>query len=240
MRGGAGTGSIAVSGITAPVVGAFLYWNGPTNSTDPGSNASVTFNGSGSRGRTSALRVTTTGVSRTPSPTGPTLRRSITGNGSYSLANFTTLPDVDINGVSLIVFYNDANSGNDRNVVLWNGNDSNALPGPSYGTDGWDETLTNVPYPGSGSASLDLVVADGQSLTDDAVKLNDTTISSGSAIFQGDSVPPNTVDGLWDVKSFDITSVLRRERTTSTSRRAWTRTISRWSSRSRTYPRLRR
>lgn len=208
MRGGAGTGSIAVSGITAPVVGAFLYWNGPTNSSDPGANASVTFNGSGVTGTNIGFASDNNWGFQNTQSYRADVTSMITGNGSYSLANFTTLPDVDINGVSLIVFYNDANSGNDRNVVLWNGNDSNALPGPSYGTDGWDETLTNVPYPGSGSASLDLVVADGQTLTDDAVKLNDTTISSGSAIFQGDSVPPNTVDGLWDVKSFDITSVL--------------------------------
>ena len=44
MRG-TGTGSITVSGITSRVAHAFLYWHGPTNSTDPASNASVTFNG---------------------------------------------------------------------------------------------------------------------------------------------------------------------------------------------------
>ena len=39
MRGGTGTGSITVSGVSAPVFHAFLYWNGPTNSSDPGANA---------------------------------------------------------------------------------------------------------------------------------------------------------------------------------------------------------
>jgi len=208
MRGGGGTGSISVSGITAPIVGAFLYWNGPTRSTNPAANASVTFNTNPVTGTNIGFASDNSwGFDNTQSYRAD-VTSMVTGNGSYSLADFTKLPDVDINGVSLIVFYNDANSANDRNVVLWNGNDSNALPGPAYGTDGWDETLTNVPYPGSGSASLDLVVADGQSLSDDAVVLNGTTISSGSSIFQGDSVPPNAVDGLWDVKSFDITSLL--------------------------------
>ena len=39
MRGGDGTGSIAVSGISGTVSRAFLYWNGPTNSTIQASNA---------------------------------------------------------------------------------------------------------------------------------------------------------------------------------------------------------
>ena len=71
MRG-TGTGSITVSGITTRVADAFLYWHGPTNSSDPASNASVTFAGSRSRERTSASRVTTTGASTTARPIGKT------------------------------------------------------------------------------------------------------------------------------------------------------------------------
>jgi hypothetical protein len=208
MRGGTGSSSISVSGITASVIGAFLYWNGPTNSAVDTANASVTFNGNLVAGTNIGFASDNNWGFQNTQSYRADVTSLVTGNGAYSLANFNNLPDVDINGVSLIVFYNDANSGNDRNIVLWNGNDSNALPGPGYGTDGWDETLTNVPYPGSGSASLDLVVADGQTLADDAVVVNGITISSGSAIFVGDSVPPNTADGLWDVKSFDITSLL--------------------------------
>src|SRR5207248_6111549 len=42
---GDGTGSLQVGGITGPVTKALLYWNGPTSSSDPASNATVTFAG---------------------------------------------------------------------------------------------------------------------------------------------------------------------------------------------------
>src|SRR5206468_3973849 len=45
MRGGDGSGSISVSGITGPVLHALLFWHGPTNSDEPAANAPVTFNG---------------------------------------------------------------------------------------------------------------------------------------------------------------------------------------------------
>jgi hypothetical protein len=223
MRG-SGTSSIAVSGISGPVLHAFLYWHGPTNSTDPNSNASVTFNGNSVTGtnigtdsdnnwgflNSQSYRADVTGL--------------VTGNGTYNLTNFIkentpgacsppTLPPTtdcvaDINGVALIVFYDDGNSSNDRNVVLWNGNDSNVNDGT------WDETLSGVQYPGSGSASLDLVVSDGQSYPDGELDVNGNSVAAAGGIFQGSTGPnyagnPQGVTGsLWDVKSFDITSLL--------------------------------
>ena len=79
-----------------------------------------------------------------------------------------------------------------------------------------DETISGVQYQG-GTASLDLVVSDGQSFNDGAVVLNGNTgdpVAAGPSIFQGDSGPnysgnPSGVTGsLWDVKSFDITRFL--------------------------------
>jgi hypothetical protein len=203
MRGN-GTGSITVSGVSGPVFHAFLYWNGPTNSTDPDVNAAVTFNGS-------AVTGTNIGVSgdnnwgflNTQSYRAD-VTSLVTGNGTYGLANFLK-PDADINGVALIVFHDNGNSGDDRNVVLWNGDDSNCL---AFGEpENWDETITGVPYQG-GSASLDFVVADGQSFTDDAVLVNGSTLVPAGHIFDGDSTPPGVVNSLWDVESFDLTSFL--------------------------------
>jgi hypothetical protein len=197
MRGGDGTGTIDVSGVTAPVLHALLFWHGPTNSTNPAANASVTFAGTPVTGtnigvdgdncwgfaNSQAYRADVAGL--------------VTGNGLYSLSGFTK-PDVDMNGVSLVVFYDDGNSSNDRNVVAWNGNDSNFPDGH------WDETIPGVPYPGSGSASLDLIVGDGQSVYDDGeVKVNGTTIAGPGAVFQG-LVGPNPSDNLWDMNSYDI------------------------------------
>jgi len=211
MRGD-GTGSISATGITGPVTHAFLFWHGPTNSTDPGANASVTFGGTPITG-------TNIGVASDNSwgfPISQSYRADVTslvsGDGNYSLGDFLKPGVADINGVSLIVFYNDGDPSNDRNVVAWNGNDSNVTTGPSYATDGWDETLTNVPYPGSGTAFLDLIVSDGQYIyDDDALVLNGTTINGAGNIFGGQSTPRNpdsTGGSLWDVESFAITSLL--------------------------------
>jgi hypothetical protein len=209
MRG-SGTGSITVSGVSAPVLHAFLYWNGPTNSTNPTANAAVTFNGTPVTG-------TNIGVASSncwPFTNSQSYRADVTplvtGSGSYTLADFMK-PDADINGVALIVFYDNGNSGDDRTVVLWNGNDSNVAQDADPA--GWDETITGVPYPGSGAASLDFVVSDGQQATDDALVLNGDTLVPTGGIFEGDTTPaggfvPNPPGSLWDVEGFDITSFL--------------------------------
>jgi len=45
MRG-IGSGDIAISGVTGSVRGAYLFWQGPTNTNDSGAGAHVTFDGS--------------------------------------------------------------------------------------------------------------------------------------------------------------------------------------------------
>jgi hypothetical protein len=217
MRG-TGTGSIAVSGVTGPVTHAFLYWNGPTNSPDPASNASVTFNGTAVTGTNIGTASDDCWNFQNSQSYRADVTSLVSGNGAYSLGNFVktdpqTGADIaDVNGVSLIVFYNDANSGNDRTIVLWNGNDSNQLSGTDPA--GWDETIAGVPYPGSGAAKLDFVAAsDGQAAPDDEILLNGQTVVPSGATFEGDSTPHGTFDAsgdLWDVKTglVDITSFL--------------------------------
>jgi hypothetical protein len=198
MRGGDGTGSITVSGVDGAVAKALLYWNGPTNSNDPTVNALVSFAGTPVTGtnigisgdnnwgflNSQSYRADVTGL--------------VTGNGTYALANFTKAA-ADINGVALVVFYVNGSVADNRNVVLWNGNDSNCLAGGE--AENWDETITGVPYNG-GTASLDLIVGDGQSFTDGEVDINGLPFIPAGQNFDGDSVPPNVVGGLWDVKSF--------------------------------------
>jgi hypothetical protein len=209
MRGD-GTGSITVSGVTGVVTKALLYWNGPTSSNNPAANAAVTFNGTPVVGTN--IGVASSNCWGPGFTNSHSYRADVTGlvssNGSYSLADFVKA-DADINGVGLVVFFNDGNPNNWRNVVLWNGNDSNVTTSDTL--DGWDETLTGVPYPGSGSASLDFIVSDGQTFTDDALVLNGTPIVPSGAIFQGDSTPAGPFDAsgdLWDVKSYPITGSL--------------------------------
>jgi hypothetical protein len=223
---GDGTGTIEVSGINGPVTKAVLYWNGPTSSSDPDSNAVVSFGGSVVTGTNIGTASSNCwdapdhGVSYTNSQS---YRADVTdivsagldvnGMGSFDLSNFTkSVGDTvvsDINGVALVVFSYDGNSADYRNVVLWSGNDSNE---PTTGDpEGWDETLTGVRYPGSGSASLDFVVGDGQSFGDGAITANGIEMVPAGGIFQGEATPSGSgnLDGnLWDIKSFPLPSTV--------------------------------
>jgi hypothetical protein len=211
MRGD-GTGSITASGITGPVAHAFLYWNGPTNSTDPAANASVMFNEAPVTGTNIGVASSNCWAFTNSQSYRADVTSLVSGNGTYTLSDFLKSGVADINGVSLIVFYDDGNSSNDRSIVAWNGNDSNI----AFGADpaAWDETISGVPYPGSGTASLDLVVSDGQSYDDGALVVNGSTLAAAGPIFQGDSGPnysgndEGVTGSLWDVKSFEITSLL--------------------------------
>jgi hypothetical protein len=227
---GDGTGSIAVSGITGPVSKALLYWNGPTSSDDPNSNADVSFADTPITGANIGTASSncwgaanggpyTNSQSYVADVTSLVGEGLTGGSGTFDLANFIKT-DVssnvvaDINGVALVVFYNDGNAANWRNVVLWSGNDSNV----AFGSDpaGWDETLTGVPWPGSGSATLDFIVGDGQNFggdgTDDgAISVNGSQIVPAAGTFQGASTPagPASASGdLWDVRSISLPSSL--------------------------------
>jgi hypothetical protein len=210
-----GTGSIAVEGVSGTVTKALLYWNGPTNAApdptapDPTANAMVNFAGTPVTGVNIGFASDNCWGFDNSHSYRADVTPLVTGDGTYSLSNFRKSDDVEINGVALIVFFNDGNTANDRNVVLWNGNDSNI--DSSFDAGGWDETITGVPYPGSGSASLDFVVSDGQTFLDAALVLNGSELEPAGGIFQGDSTPAGPFDSfghLWDVKSFDITSFL--------------------------------
>jgi hypothetical protein len=208
MRGGDGTGTITVSGIPdgASITKAFLWWNGPTNSADPAANAAVTFNGTPVTGTNIGI----SGDNNWGFQNSQSYRADVTdqvpGNGSYSLAGFVKPGGIDINGVGLIVFYRNGTTADDRNVVLWNGNDSNCLAGGV--PENWDETINGVPYNG-GAASLDFMVGDGQSFADGEIDLNGLPFVAAGQNFDGDSTPrpgastpPFAPDSLWDVKSF--------------------------------------
>jgi hypothetical protein len=209
-----GTGTIDVHDVTGTVTKALLYWNGPTTSTNPTANAAVKFGGTDITGTNIGFASSNCWGDPPYNFTNSQSYRAdvtslVSGNGLYSLANFTK-PDADINGVALIVFYNDGDTANDRNIVLFNGNDSNVAS--TFDPAGWDETIPNVPYPGSGSATLDFVVSDGQTFNDAALVVNGTTIEPAGQIFDGDSTPAGTGGvgngSLWDVEPFDMTSVL--------------------------------
>ncbi len=214
MRG-IGTGTVTVAGISGTVTRALLFWHGPTNSTEPTANAAVTFAGApvfGANGgfahdncwgfaNSQSYRADVTGL--------------VTGNGTYALSDFLKVgpPQADINGVSLVVFYNDGNAANNRDVYIVNTNDSNQVP-PGNTPSDWSTTVNGVSY-GGGLGVLQVHVSDGQGFGDGGLVLNGTTIVQAGANFQGNTVPPTVgqpvefgtgAGGLWDIRAFDIPS----------------------------------
>jgi hypothetical protein len=212
MRG-TGTGSLAVSGLSGTVSQAYLYWHGPTNSADPSANASVNFGGSAIVGSNIGFSQDNFwGFQNSQSYRADvTSLVSAAGNSSYALSNFIK-PGVEVNGLSLIVFYDDGVAANNSDVVLFNGNDANFLN--AFDAPGWNATLAGINYSG-GTASMTLHVSDGQDFQgpdDGILLLNGLPLASGD-IFQGDGVQLGTSTvvpngALWDIETYDISSFL--------------------------------
>jgi hypothetical protein len=207
---GVGTGSIALSGVTGAVTQAYLYWAGPTNLTSPDANAAVTFNGTSILGTNIGFSQDNFWGFLNSQAYRADVTSLVTGNGSYALADFVK-PNVEVNGASLIVFFNDGNASNNRDVVLFNGNDAN-FDNP-FDALGWNSSLPGINYT-SGSAAISLHVSDGQnfsSFDDGTLLVNGVPLATGG-IFQGDSTPRSTggeANGsLWDIKTFDVTASL--------------------------------
>ncbi len=209
MRG-IGDGEIVLTGVSGTVTEALLYWHGPTNSEDATANADVTFAGTDISGANIGFSDNNCWGFDNSQAYRADVTSLVTGDDTYSLANFLG-SNADINGASLIAFFNDGDDTNNRDVVLFDGNDSN-IPN-TFDADGWNVTLPGINYD-TGSANMELHVSDGQSFPDDALTLNGTiALAPSGPTFDGDSVPngpsaTSTSGGLWDIKAFDVTSGL--------------------------------
>jgi hypothetical protein len=206
-----GTGTLTVSGVTGSVTKALLYWQGPTNSVDPAANAAVTFAGSAVTGTNIGLSSDNCWGYANSQAYRADVTPLVSGNGGYAIAGFVKdSGNINTNGASLIVFFDDGNAANNRDVVLFDGNDSN-IPN-IYDADGWNVSLPGITYT-SGTAAITMHVSDGQVADDDALVLNGSTLVAAGPNFEGDSVPsgPFTAPAgghLWDIHSYDVTSFL--------------------------------
>ncbi len=139
----------------------------------------------------------------------------VTGNAAYSLSQLRQggPPTVDINGVSLIVFYNDANSVErpQRRALERQRLECRVrVRSCGLGRDDLGRALPGVGYCEPRPRRLRRAVVS----TTVTVVLNGNTgdpVVAGPSIFQGDSgrttaaIPSGVTGSLWDVKSFDIT-----------------------------------
>lgn len=206
---GTGNGTITVTGVTGTVTRAILVWHGlastataigrtgtigSTNFT--GTNIGLSSDNCWSQASSQAFQADVTSA--------------VTGNGSYALSNMRAAGTFDPNGASLLVFYNDGNATNNRDIAVFWGNDSNQTN--SFDPAGWSATLPGINY-SSGTATLNVIVSDGQNFGEtgtNTLTVNATPISF--PLFQGASLPKapgsSVVDGLWDHASASVASVL--------------------------------
>jgi hypothetical protein len=211
MRG-IGTGSIDLSGTSGTITEAYLFWHGPSNAATADAstaNATVNFAGTDVTGEFLGISDNNCWGFANSLAYRANVTSLVTGDGAYALSNFTKPGGIDVNGVSLAVFFDDGDNTNNRDIVMFNGNDSN-IDNP-FDAPGWNITLAGIDY-SSGSASAQFHVSDGQTFPDDALVVNGTPIATAGGIFQGDSVPNGpggpTNGGLWDIKDFSVTSLL--------------------------------
>lgn len=209
-----GNGVISLSGTSGTITKAYLYWHGVTNtSADVGNSIivnGVTVNGTniGLSWGYGSFQYTQSQAYRAD----VTALVQATGNGTYSLSGFG---DMNPNGASLIVFFDDGNNANNRDVEIFEGNDSNLTLYNSelYPNDpgGWEVNFTGFTY-NSGSANIQMHVAEGNSgfeNWDGVLWINDQELTPlYNHLFDGNSVPPANNDGLWDIRTFNISSFL--------------------------------
>ena len=212
MRGN-GTGSINLSGVSGTVTEAYLYWHGPNNSSDNNNNANVTFDGNNVTGTFLGVSNDNCWGFQNSLAYRADVTSLVSGDGTYALTNFINTDASgaisEINGASLIVFFNDGDSTNNRDVVMFDGNDSD-VPGTAGELDGWNITLNGINYT-SGTANAQFHVGDGQPFADGTLTANGSVLDSGQ-VFDGNTIAGGTntdpYTQLWDIKDYSVTSLL--------------------------------
>ncbi len=215
-------GVLPLRNVSGRINRAYLYWNGSRSIIED--NGVVAFAGVPLRG--ALLGVSTTGVP------------GLFDNRSYR-ADVTSLvaargnTDYVINtnnfsysGASLIVFFDDGNPDNNRDVTLFSGNDGNVgdFPfSPVFTNDppGWDAKLPGINYSGSGGATVQLHVSEGQPIQDPRMVICNAPLCNQIPpppfipfIFSGNTVPfvpgPREPTGMWDIINFDVTNLVHQ------------------------------
>jgi hypothetical protein len=206
---GVGAGDLVVSGITGTVNEAYVLWHGPTNASDPDVNVVVTFAGTDVTGVNIGQSSDNCWGFANSQAYRADVSALVTGDGTYaySFPGYSA-GSVETNGISLLIFYDDGDGGNDLDVAVFDGNDSN-ISNP-FDDDGWNATLAGINY-SSGTALMLMIVSDGQTFSDNGVQVNGTEIIAPGLNFQGDTLPDQggcPSGCLWDHRTEDVTSFL--------------------------------
>jgi len=212
------TAHIAVTGVTGPVRAAYLYWDGMAidGVDEVYDNPSVALDGNVVTG--TSLGDTSSNCWGDGASTAyvADVTPYVGGNATYALSGLMAQPAHQPNGASLVVLYDDGDPTNDHDLVFFEGDDStHGDHFPGHEDNAWHAQFDDVVYQ-RGSVNIQLHVADGQSPADGALTFRTTdrtlTIPDTAALFDGKSVPLEGTsrspgDALWDIHTFDITSL---------------------------------
>src|SRR5690606_8372243 len=115
VREGDGTGTLSLAGVSGEVTEAYLYWQGPANTEDLNANADITFDGTEITGTNIGLSDDNCWDFENSHAYRADVTSLVDGNGDYPVANLIK-DNADISGLSLVVFYDDGNEANDRDL----------------------------------------------------------------------------------------------------------------------------
>ncbi len=148
---GGGSGVITVSGVTGTVSDAFLFWRGADLTANGGEdvydNAAASINGNSVTGVSIGDASTNCWGSGSSRAYRTDVSQYVTGNGACSISGLSALAGHSANGASLILIHDDGNDTNNRDLVFYEGNDSNIPQGYPGDAVGWD---ANINYQGGG------------------------------------------------------------------------------------------
>lgn len=226
LRYTGGAATFSISGLSGTVSSAYLYWHGPLNGADAGTSGQATLNGQSVTGTSIGISGPNCWFTPVLYAASQSYRADVTsivqGNGNYALTVGAPLA-ATVNGASLIIFYNDGNAANNRDVYVFDGNDSNA---PNvYDSSGWLVSLSGLNYSAGQPGYLQLHVSDAQKTDlalekfydDAALELTRTSpgpiqsyvLAASGSVFNGNVGSQGDINNLWDVTTWDIAGVLQ-------------------------------
>ena len=200
---------------------AFLYWHGNSTIVEE-VGKTMKFNTNTITGTNIGITAPNNGGDSGPEYEVNTqaYRADVTALVKASTSRYFKVSDfgkMNPDGASLVLFYQDGDNSNNRDIVLYDGNDYNGeFPGypgnPNAPFDplGWDINLSGINYT-SGKVIMTMHVADGQYYHDGTMFLNGVEMNSRT-LFEGNTVPgaiPGVVSARWDIKQFDLGYWLR-------------------------------
>lgn len=183
-----GDTTVTVDGVNGEVRMALMYW-GELNFSGSSDNI-VTVNGETVTGTFLGTSVDTCWGSDESLGYYADITSLVDGNGTFDIAGMGRGGQ----GASIVVFYDDGDVTNNRDVTIFAGNDSTDTSGAIT-----TMNLGTLDY-SEGDVNITMNVGDGQSFTDGDLTLNGNLLGTNQF--------PGGDGALWDVNTYDVTNLM--------------------------------